>query len=241
MNLLTFDEAVHKPNGYINQYVEYEVDFDTAEHRKCKKDQHVTFYENGTLVIRGAPYGGWYDPDIRDRLKKEYGIRFELKKDITGLEFFSPDDRPVAKSHIGANILLVDDNHRMVLSNDRWGDEIRYYGPHARPLGGRPIKVSSPNPAARKEYEAALADVFALARTYYALASANGPRLIGGWEAKQYILGKTARMLTPQQDEQLLYEVGWYVTKRAAVLQDWLVEATKRHYKVPYLYFKEKA
>lgn len=251
----TFDEIAQGP--YHND--PYGIDFTTNEERKVKRHDHFTVYENGTLVIHDPPYYCHNAPGERSYLRDKYGIEFRLLKDCTGMTFFTPEQEPVKKAHIdNASILLLDRNHGMALAqghhrtyNKGHSDgEIRYYGPHARPLGGRPITVAVPDKRACAEYMTAIADTLRLAETYYTLKSADGGESLSPFIGIHgYRFGEVRGVIESRQviptkiegQEPLIYRLGFLAARHPVALRNFIVSCTRRTTVVPYLYFKEKS
>jgi hypothetical protein len=240
---LDFRELV--PYGHRHWQTEpdrqtYQVDFNDYAERKYKEQHGVRVYENGVVEIRHFPSNA---PDTRETIRRQFGIHLELLSDIRGIQFVTVEGEPVAKAHIrGATEFLLDHKNGMALHLS-WEDEnhIRYYGPNARPIGGKPFTIGIPDRSAAKQLREQLADNLNLGLTLHKMQP-DEPFSVS--MAIQYASdvnsGKcTSSLLNPRTDGDTLRALGWHASVPGR-LNELLRDASTRYTEVEYLYFKKE-
>jgi hypothetical protein len=160
---LTFEEAEHSGYG------RYAIDWDTEQKYK-EPLSGVRIYENGVVHVSR---NGYRDPNWRKCARRDFGLNFVLKKDLTGIEFYCPNTGVrVHKKSINADILLRDDALGRVYSIANWGNDaaVRFVSEHAQPMGGLPLTYYVPNPQREAERLAVFSPMFELGATLRAVS-----------------------------------------------------------------------
>ena len=176
-NYPDFDTAEHCANRYYREG-EWDTDFDTIPPRRYKEVmQGVRIYEGGLFQIRSHLYR---NDSFRSRIAAEFGIDVGLVRARTGYQYFMPDRTPVTKDAIivglagSTGYFLYDHRHGMAVRMVSWNademEAVSYYGPNARPVGGRDITLRIVDKEAYKWNLAKLRPTRDLALSYAAVS-----------------------------------------------------------------------
>jgi len=234
---------------FWNYDPEYELDFNSNPPRKYRESRGVRFYENGSVEIQ---FNNYYQPLHRTVIEQAFGIIWKLKSRLFNYKFTRPDGSGVLKKEIATNILLVDEEHKM-LKAWNWRDpKITYLGSHARPAGGSPIIIRVLNKPKLQHITWQTDNFFKFARTYAEMnniCSKSDIWSMPGRETSLYQLiddflvdNKTREMPVPnmrnESNRKTIAAAGLAV--KAGEHKDTLISLATDEERVPYLYFTRK-
>lgn len=237
-----FDEQENR-SGYYRDNGEWQLDFSTIPPRRYKEHLgYLRVYDSGLVEIRRKPHCETDAIRTRNSLEQEFGIRWCLKSETTGIQFFTPNREPLLKDHIKETCLLLDDNHGMALSLG-WSrgnlGHISYYSPGARPAGGIPIGVKVIDYAAVRKLRSKIAPMVMLATSYRAMSNS---RISDGSTARDWLRKMHAGdplVLDPPPSVDLLANIACHIDMGTWNSMLRTIYTNKQD--VPFLYFKEGA
>ncbi len=225
----------------------YKVDFSTNRERKYREMHNIRVYEDGVVEIHSLGEGR---PDDRMAMRRKHA--YPLYGGEISCDYFTPDGVKVRKESV-PNLLIYDHVHMMALlpgGGYRGGTVIRYYGEHARPLGGQPINVEATDRDKVRALRKKLKDVLASGHTYYELTKDTVYFRSQGYSlahARVVALAEdrlgTNHHLDLQCTPEELDMFGWWsaTSEGKKELSNILVGLCSITHEVPFLYFKEKS
>lgn len=216
----------------------HSLDFDSLPPRAYKQHDFVRLYNGGPLEIAGNPYR---DPHQLQELARAFDLDFRLWSDLSGIQLFAPDWRPVRKGGTDLDCVLLDHNHNLVIAPS-WGKgKVIYYSPWSWPSGGHAFTAFLPNRDRAKRLKLVLRDTLALALTYYTMRDCQVPE-DGTNQARTYIEDALASRrsfeATPEHDGSALAQLGMYVANKE--IDTRIARWTEDEIKTQWLRFKVK-
>ena len=240
MRYITFDEIEDR---------EYRIDWDTNHELKYKEPLHgIRVYQTGVVVVSR---NGYNDPTWRARALSEFGLDFQLPKDLIGATFFDPNTgAQVRKGEIEPDMLLVHrDSYQTrvyAVGQSYYGGDygIRFVSEHALPLPGMRLSYSTRNKPLEEARLTAMAEHFAVGETLNAVSEYKTVRRWGrgrGYmsEAVMDYINGIKPLPTDLQDPEV-QDFCRYIANARRLVEEAVSKAARTKFNPEYLIMKEK-